>query len=343
MKRIDGQSLMDVLDGQPMRGDSLRRVLETLKQVCLALEYAHAQEVIHRDVKPENIMMGSFGEVYLLDWGIAVRLDRLDEMPKGLVGTPSYIAPEMLSGFPKDVSPLTDVFLMGAMLHEILTAQPRHNARNTLSALSQASRCESHDYPSDVPHELAVLANQACALEPTSRPQSMGEFRSRIEHFLERWDAQRILALATDKLGALETLIESTTTSTESAARIRQAFSEARIGFEQVLHIDETDKKACQGLHNAVVAMVGWLLDQEQLAEAELLFATTPLPDQNIETRIARVREALNRNQTEAEALRTFASEFDRNPSRKARKVLAFIFAAVVGLTVTFCPGLRPF
>ena len=97
MKRIEGQSLLATLEGQPAQGETLRRTLEALRPVYQALEFAHSMGVIHRDIKPENIMLGSFGQVYLLDWGIAVRKDRIDHALKGVVGTPGYMAPERLS------------------------------------------------------------------------------------------------------------------------------------------------------------------------------------------------------------------------------------------------------
>ena len=104
MKRIEGSTMLDLISKSELRhgpNDShveLRKLLNVLRQVCNGLEYAHSKGVIHRDIKPENIMVGSFGEVYILDWGIAVADFDLPQFPSALVGTPSYIATEMLSG-----------------------------------------------------------------------------------------------------------------------------------------------------------------------------------------------------------------------------------------------------
>ena len=106
MKRIEGSTMLELIaDSKIQQGPSdsngdLRRLLNILTQVCNGLEYAHSKGVIHRDIKPENIMVGSFGEVYILDWGIAVSDFELPQFPKALVGTPSYLATEMLREIP---------------------------------------------------------------------------------------------------------------------------------------------------------------------------------------------------------------------------------------------------
>ena len=127
MKRVGGQNWTQV-----MAGLSLEDNLRILLQVCNAVAFAHSQGVIHRDLKPDNVMIGEFGEVVVLDWGLAVRTEHLDEpwIPlasdqSGIAGTPAFMAPEMLGGVevarargiplkdlpsPGVVGPRTDVF-----------------------------------------------------------------------------------------------------------------------------------------------------------------------------------------------------------------------------------------
>jgi serine/threonine-protein kinase len=129
MKRIEGVSwralLRDPAHPQWRRWETLHRdALEShvsvLPSVCDALEYAHERRMIHRDIKPENVMFGPFGEVCLLDWGIALELDAPNAHPS-IVGTPSFMAPEMVDDALGTVSERTDVFLLGATLHYVLT------------------------------------------------------------------------------------------------------------------------------------------------------------------------------------------------------------------------------
>jgi serine/threonine-protein kinase len=146
MRRLTGTNLHDLLrtrprviePGSPARGPesavSQQRLLRAFTDVCLAIDYAHARGVIHRDLKPANIMLGDFGEVYVLDWGVARCLDedtndtderrvRMTEVG-AILGTPGYIAPEQLVGAPAGTA--ADVYSLGAILFEILTGQPLH-------------------------------------------------------------------------------------------------------------------------------------------------------------------------------------------------------------------------
>ncbi|MBM4362816.1 MAG: serine/threonine protein kinase, partial [Deltaproteobacteria bacterium] len=126
MKRIDGVDLATLLaDPAALReragGDPTAFHLRVLMQVASALHFAHDRGILHRDVKPENVMLGRFDEVYVVDWGIAVSLrdDQDPRLPRvaeatDLAGTPAYLAPEMLEGDPSRLGPWTDVYLLGA-------------------------------------------------------------------------------------------------------------------------------------------------------------------------------------------------------------------------------------
>ncbi len=106
----------------------LEQGLEIFLKVCDAVAYAHHRGVIHRDLKPENIMVAGFGQVYLMDWGLA-RLtkttpatgSRSQMNARGPVGTPAYMSPEQARGIPTEMDERTDVFGLGAILYEILT------------------------------------------------------------------------------------------------------------------------------------------------------------------------------------------------------------------------------
>ena len=133
MKLVQGLSLHQWLyGGQHLVGSTerLEEGLEIFAKVCDAVAYAHHRGVIHRDIKPGNVMVASFGQVYLMDWGLArLSIKRpasgsaaAMEAP-GPVGTPGYMAPEQARGNPSDMNELTDIFGLGALLCEIVTGK----------------------------------------------------------------------------------------------------------------------------------------------------------------------------------------------------------------------------
>jgi eukaryotic-like serine/threonine-protein kinase len=135
MKLVTGTTLAEVIrDPERM---TLHQVLRGFADVCIAAEFAHVRGIIHRDLKPDNIMFGEFGEVYVLDWGVAKVLGEADlelvgpspgrESPQTevgtVIGTPGYIAPEQRDGV-GDLDGRTDVYALGCLLFEILTGEP---------------------------------------------------------------------------------------------------------------------------------------------------------------------------------------------------------------------------
>jgi serine/threonine protein kinase len=189
MKRLVGTTLQAKLDA----GAPMRPLLRALVDVCQAVDRAHSYGIVHRDLKPSNIMLGDYGEVYVLDWGVArVIGDRgpvadlslaspSDDGTKTgqMLGTPGYMAPEQMLG--QDVvGPPADVYALGAILFEILagvTLHPRgHEAiPSTLSNSEIQPSKRAGDRP--VPPELDQLCKAAletsAALRPTAR--SLGD------------------------------------------------------------------------------------------------------------------------------------------------------------------------
>ncbi|MDQ3335048.1 MAG: serine/threonine protein kinase [Myxococcota bacterium] len=133
MKRLAGVTLHTVLkEGKA----TPQKLLRAFVDVCLAIEFAHQRGIVHRDLKPSNIMLGHYGEVYVLDWGVArvigdaelagVAIDSLEgETQQGAVlGTPGYMSPEQMRG--DEITPATDIYALGAILFEILVGEPLH-------------------------------------------------------------------------------------------------------------------------------------------------------------------------------------------------------------------------
>ena len=271
MKRIEGSTMLDLISKSELRhgpNDShveLRKLLNVLRQVCNGLEYAHSKGVIHRDIKPENIMVGSFGEVYILDWGIAVADFDLPQFPNALVGTPSYIATEMLSGDPQDVDQRTDVYLLGATLHHILTGESRHNGTEIGEVLEAAKLSQPYAYDYQTPKILADLANQACHPNPDERVQSPAEFREGIEQFLEFQQAYGISRAAEKDLSTLQRLVEVEEPTKSQRYAIQRHYNRSRFGFEQALEIWRGFEVAEYNLNQAKVAMIEHHLARKKL------------------------------------------------------------------------------
>src|SRR5262249_35816053 len=125
MRHVRGSRLDDAV-----RSMSRHAVLSAISRVCLALDYAHAHGVVHRDLKPSNVMLGHYGEVYVLDWGVAKIPDHEDE---GMLGTPGYMAPEQVRG--EKVDGRADVYALGACLFELLAGEPLHPGATTKNVL----------------------------------------------------------------------------------------------------------------------------------------------------------------------------------------------------------------
>lgn len=178
MKRIEGQTLATLIEQEDhpawpilveRHGDRDGAILEVLMRVADALQFAHSKGIVHRDVKPENVMVGLFGEVYLLDWGIA---HRIGQPTTEIVGTPGFLAPEMLDPEVGQVDARTDVYLLGATLHAALTNTPRHLGSTLAEVFDAVLHSRPVEYESTVQPELAALCNSATQRDPMLRPAS---------------------------------------------------------------------------------------------------------------------------------------------------------------------------
>ena len=201
MSCIQGHTLLSLLDNNSI---SLKKSLFVLDQICNALHYAHSKKVLHRDIKPENIMIGNYGEVYLLDWGVAFDQKDSQTKPRQILGTPSYMAPEMCSPQTSIIDERSDVYLCGATLHHILTKSPRHVASTTEATLALAQQSAPFEYSSEIFGDLANLANKACHLNPQERPQSIPGFQQELQQSLLSWETLTLIHSGYEALEALK-------------------------------------------------------------------------------------------------------------------------------------------
>ncbi len=209
---VDGVDLSE-LDASRRKGVGhglpLWYVCEVVAEIAAGLMAAHRTGVLHRDLKPSNIMLGDFGEVYVLDWGIARLLTERDtaaapttatsmeDLPRGTatadgawVGTPGYMAPEQVQGESALLDARTDVYALGAVLFEILTGARLHDRGS--AALDMASTLDGADasivdrFPDlEVAPELESICVRATALAKTDRFESVGKLAEALERYLE--------------------------------------------------------------------------------------------------------------------------------------------------------------
>jgi hypothetical protein len=175
MKLVTGASLQTRLDQVADAAERLALVPVVIG-VAEAIAYAHAERVVHRDLKPANILVGEFGEVVVIDWGLAAELDspRPHASPEG---TPAYLAPEQASGAPPDER--ADVFALGAILYHVLAGRPPVPARS----LEEAARVTPHPIPDTVPAELRAIVARAIARDPGARYPTARELAADLQRF----------------------------------------------------------------------------------------------------------------------------------------------------------------
>ncbi|MEZ4225271.1 MAG: protein kinase [Polyangiaceae bacterium] len=214
MQHVQGDTLSEELARQQdkISTRSRRQLLEALSRVCLTLQYAHERGVVHRDVKPENIMLGKYGEVYVLDWGVAKILEPAEDRPSAVrvakdkashldrvVGTLEYMAPEQFFGG-RAVGPTADVFSLGVLLFEILTAQHfregDEEALFPLAAKGNDMEQRLRKAEVELPPALTALCIQAAHPSPDVRPTA-AEFHARLRDYLDGVEeSERMRAVA---------------------------------------------------------------------------------------------------------------------------------------------------
>jgi WD40 repeat protein len=247
MKAVHG-SQWEAVIRQKTRHENLAILLS----VSDAIAFAHSQNVIHRDLKPENIMLGDFGEVLVMDWGLAAKVGDYLSLAPG--GSPAYMAPEMAADYLRQtedgyVSPVTasvgkhsDIYLLGAILFQIVTGQPPHGAERTQSTGHPILNClanaaENRILEIDVANDtLLLIARRAMATLPEERYGSVAEFQEAIRQYQEHAQSIGLAERAEAELAAAQ------------QAAGYESYSRALFGFQDALELWPENLQAQEGL-----------------------------------------------------------------------------------------------
>jgi WD40 repeat protein len=216
MRFVKGDSLQEAIEAyhrhrQEKQPDpvalnlELRKLLGRFIDICNAMEYAHSRGVLHRDLKPGNIMLGKYGETLVVDWGLAKPLGHREKtpdsaeatlvpsgsgssetLPGSTIGTPAYMSPEQAAGKLEELGPSSDVYSLGATLYHLLTGKApfQGEARYVLGQVMEGAFKKPRAVAAHVPAALEAICLKGMALEPQNRYQSPRQLADDVEHWL---------------------------------------------------------------------------------------------------------------------------------------------------------------
>lgn len=314
--------------------DPLGFNLSIFARVCEAVHFAHSKQIVHRDLKPDNVMLGAYGEVYVVDWGLAVSLEDDTALPRAkdartLAGTPRYMAPEMIACDAGALSARTDVFLLGAILYELVTGRAPFDAPSVLEQLVRAFDCAPAPLPESVSPELARIILRALARSPDDRFATVDELRRTVLEFVQHRASYALSTEAATRAKELfQTLDVKGALQEESAARAQELFTECRFGYLQALKAWSQNEDAKRGLQRALERMIEHDVVRGNARGASELLAQ--LPEKNPEL-AARVREALAKeaaDRARVDALEAFQKDADTRSAVSVRVKMLVVLGA---------------
>lgn len=338
MKRIDGVSWRELLrdPAHPrwaaLAPDPAARLdlhLDVLVQVANALHFAHESGVVHRDVKPDNVLLGAHGEVYLADWGVALRVGDAAGGTE-LVGTPAYMAPEMVVGDRARIDRRTDVFLLGATLHEVLTGAPPHQGPTLHATLIAAFEAQPPAYAPDVPAELAAIAARAMAPDPEARFPTTLALRHAIEETRRHRGSIALTRTGRALLEALRPLLAREGRDSMEPGLDRR-LTECRFALVSALRDWPENRDAALTLDECLRLSIEHELVRENAGAARGLHAELSSPDPALEKRIDELAARVEARRAEADRMRRLEADQDIAVGFRARAVSLGILVLVAG------------
>lgn len=339
MKKIEGESFRSFIRGEsepPAGEDRLSFLLSVLLRVCDAVHYAHSKGILHLDLKPDNVMIGEFRDVYLVDWGVACSINGehrgflplADEMNE-VLGTPAYMPPEMVDPKRARLGRRSDIYLLGGLLFEILTGRAPHEGESIKDLLYAAYRAKIGALPESTPRELAAIVRRAMAADPEARYASAEEFRQAVANFLRYRPSVELAEQSMEELGAIRLeLAEMDARAELRSKELLRRFAECRFGFALALREWRDNSLAREGLAEATLLMASFHIDHGEADAAEALLDERLELEGAYEERLGALREAIALLRAESARMEEIRAQQDDASTRRAR-ALYILFAAI--------------
>lgn len=259
MKLIDGMEWKELLKQDSEQPNYLQKHLKILLGVCNAISFAHSKGIIHNDLKPSNVMVGGFGEVLVMDWGLAVNF--FDSHPSPFIphrshvnspmGTPSYMPYELAEGLGDELAPQTDVYLLGAILYHILMKRPPRIG-SPISGIVAAMEGTLPEFDNSVPREMQEICLKAMAKNIEDRYSTVAKFQEAVEGFLQHRESIVIAQQAENILNecADDTFVNGDPSATQQSI-LYDKFARSISGFQQSLQLWPENQAAAKKEHEA--------------------------------------------------------------------------------------------
>lgn len=337
MKLVRGKSWKQLLSEEKDKTgthDHIHKHLEILLRVSDALAYAHSKKIVHNDLKPANIMVGEFGEVFLMDWGIAVSLDKSENAPtlyKAAIdtpmGTPNYMSPELANGEGDKIGPWTDIYLLGGILYYVLMGKAPHHSGNIWESIRLSSEGHIPTISEDIPEELRNICYKTLQKDPEDRYRSVEELQDAIHKFLNHWESINITKEAQEFLSFGHNVLKELTDGKHTLEDVRKKIpnpycpiSRALFGFNEALRIWPENPEALVGKREGFI-----LYCEIAICHKDFNLAKRVLSDMNNQEDAQRLKEKLEKMESQNDCERV---------SRDPRAIITAIVIAVIGFAL---------